>query len=313
MHSIELIGDDAKLQLAELLRTNEGQTIRHIRGANVAHLATLFSLEIGRRIKGVSLLAELGLTDEELVSLRALDQLEDLTIGGRVIFESVPSGAFNSLERLCIYSNRLGNKGLRRIAQLPKLQELNTKNRDNRVTFEDLPEGAFKELQKLSTSENPLTEKGLKELAELPKLEQLDVSCCRVTFEDLSEGLFRRLQKLNASATSLTDSGLANLGSVPRLEELEIRGCRVTFEDLPEGAFRELRRLDFEHPEVLGYAGIVAIAMLPRLKQLDISDWNDVILEDLPEGAFGQLEKLNMSESGATYTQISNIANFPIL
>ena len=133
--------------------------------------------------------------------------------------------AFKDLQKLDLSLSMITDRGMERIATLPKIRDLNLYAVE-RITDTALAYlRGWKHLQRLNLRGTDITDTSLRYIAGLTSLRALDISFTQVTNNGLEYlGGFNNLEELQIGGNQLTGAGLHVLKLLPRLTALSLRG-----------------------------------------------------------------------------------------
>ncbi|MEX0612290.1 MAG: hypothetical protein WD229_09225 [Pirellulales bacterium] len=188
---------------------------------------------------------------------------------------------------------KIDDAGLRRLAGLKHIEQLEITRHDNReVTDAGVKE--LKALTKLTMLHVPcpnLTDEGLQELAPLTNLTWLDVTYSKINgtgFKALA-GL-TKLTHLSLHNTPLNDAGLKHLAPFTKLQTLVLSGTRITDAGLKELApLKNLTTLHLSGAKVTD-AGLRDLAPLRKLTTIEI--WSNSV-SDTTLGVLREIDLLH--------------------
>lgn len=197
------VGDEGFEELTALARLSELRCgANRLNGSALTVLKTapaLRSLDVGGYQRVESGLWGLALSEQNLIRLGELAQLESLTLRGAKLADqdAGPTGENLALQQQIV--------GLQNLAPLA-------------------------ELRSLDLGDLPIESAELSWLPALSKLTELDIDGS-FQIDDAIVGVLRKLpslQRLNLAATLLTDAGLHELAGITSLQRLVIGGTQVT-------------------------------------------------------------------------------------
>ncbi len=175
------------------------------------------------------------------------------------------------LTRLEIHHCRIGDEGLRAIAQLPALEHL---------LLKDVPisDAGFEEISRLATLKQiqlfdvPITGRALGALVELKDLESINIH--GVAVGDAGFDALTRISTLESlgvgGATGVSDAAMMHLSRLPHLKRL-FPPLTLGDEGMPHLApLTELELLDLDTRKITD-AGLVHLKDMTRLRTLDLS------------------------------------------
>ncbi len=197
------------------------------------------------------------ITDQDLLGLRELTDLEDLNLGGcvtRVTNRGIAAlGQIKGLCRLNLDGAGINDEGVAALRPLTDLhvlslsstavtdrglesfRDMNQLERlyltDTAVTdaVADMATSSWPQLWELALPEGAVTDRGLTRLTKLQYLKSLVLCHTRIRDDQLHllAGI-KSLGKLQLDSTPITDAGLANLQAFPGLRSLSVRDTGVT-------------------------------------------------------------------------------------
>jgi Leucine-rich repeat (LRR) protein len=223
-------------------------------------------------------------------------------------------GRIVGLERLDIYSPRVGDRGLAHLKELTKLQELRLLNTS--ATDDGLKTvGGLTGLKALTLTGPRFTSAGCSNLLTLTELERLKFDGTAITDSALSYlRECTKLIELELRGADITDKGLASLAELKDLELIDLSGTRVTDAGLKHfKALDELRKLIIEDSAVTG-TGFTDIRKLKRLSRviLNRSKITDQGLESIAE-IEEDLELLELDGTAITDAGLAHLKALPVL
>ena len=222
----------------------------------------------------------IGLTNEEIVTIRYMTYLEYLNLDGNQ-FSEITLSNFPNLETLSLSNNQLNEINL---SNLPSLEVLHLDvNQLSEVTLSNLPS-----LEVLSLMGNPLKEVTLYNLPSLRDLNMANNMLSEIELSNLPS--LEWLDLWGNQLTSITLSGLPSL-------ELLILGSnhlsQITLSDFPS-----LKWLDLSNNQL----SEINLGNLPSLNHLSLVDnyLNEITLIDFPnlellDLGLNQISDLNLS------------------
>ncbi|MCL2387106.1 MAG: leucine-rich repeat domain-containing protein [Defluviitaleaceae bacterium] len=158
------------------------------------------------------------LTDEDIVQLHYMVNLESLMLGGNEITDISSLADLTRLRTLGLWRNKIAD-----ISQLERLVNLNALYLDDNQITDISPLEGLINLTILTIHENEISD--LSPLANLTRLEGLTINDNQIS--DLSPlSNLHQLNWINASNNPISD--LSPLASIPMLEELRIEGLQIS-------------------------------------------------------------------------------------
>jgi Leucine-rich repeat (LRR) protein len=173
-------------------------------------------------------LTDTQVTDEGLTHIRDLVQLTRLYLGRSRKGPVERAGRRTYKPYLKIEVVHVTDTGMAQLRQLAKLEVLSL--RGSQVTDVGLLHfDEFPKLESLFIDETQVADAGLFRLAGLTQLRELDLAMTRVTDSGLDhlQGL-TQLAHLNLAGTQITDAGLASLQELTRLTDLQLQYTAIT-------------------------------------------------------------------------------------
>ncbi len=192
-------------------------------------------------------LGDTAVTEATLVPLlRQHRQLETIWLQGTAAGDASLEvlGGTSTLQELLIPRTRITDKGLKHLARLPVLEELDlseTAVGDNGMASLS----ASRTLTNLALEQSEVSDAALEHLARMPALEQINLIDTRITGTGLAS-LSRapRLNRLYLDRTLVSEVGLEHVAAMRSLELLSLTGTRVTDAGLAKlESAKQLRQL----------------------------------------------------------------------
>jgi len=185
--------------------------------------------------------------------------------------------AFKSLRKLSLPFANITDAGLKELADLKDLQELDLSS-TQRISSKGLESiRGLRHLRSLNLSNSfANVSPGLRDLAALQELEVLELAMNGTggpTDEVLKElATIKTLRKLNANCTVLTDTGLQALAALTNLESLDLNSMpRITDEGLKSlRGLRNLQHLSLNYTSITD-AGMRELRELKKLRSLSLA------------------------------------------
>lgn len=225
-------------------------------------------------------------------------------------------GRLPGLRRLALVNARVTDAGLKELAGLARLEELDVHTAHTKEELSDAGLEALlplKGLKVLTLNSHRVTSAGMATVARLPAVESLDLTSTNVGDEGLKAltGL-RSLRRLNVTNTPVTDAGVAHLARMGELTDLELNDTRITDDALAAvKKLTKLRRLSLASTDVSD-AGVKHLAGMTSLRDLYLTVHNsskqltDACIPDLL--ALKNLETLWLSTSAMTAKRLARLA-----
>ena len=251
----------------------EGGTVSVVAadGTTTDHIEVAEELPRGTFFLRSAQLADVELSDDDLVRFRGLAQLESLDLSG----------------------TKASDAGMEYLVGSPQLVQLNLAGTG--VTDSGIRLLArIKTLEKLYLSRTAVTAEGLKALIRLPKLTDLSVSHTGLGDDDLThlKGI-QSLQWLALSGTKITDGSINALGQLATLQELFVEKTALTdagVEELAAALPDAKIRADAPDPQRLATRWALDLGGTVEVNEREISR-----LADLPRDACS-ISKIDLSE-----------------
>ena len=178
----------------------------------------------------------------------------------------------NAVHRLLLYGTRVDDDGLKYVAHLSGLEELDL--RGTRVTNQGmeylLP---LRSLKNLDIGQTRVGDKGVKHISELPSVEILSLSGTRITDRGLAalSGM-KSLRALTLDLTDISDAGLAHLKDLADMTYLSFWNTDITDAGLDHlSGLINLEVLCLRRTQVSD-AGMIHLTKLEKLKELFLND-----------------------------------------
>jgi Leucine-rich repeat (LRR) protein len=263
-----------------------------------------------------------ALKDEDLERLRTFPALTRLNVAGPALTDARMKqiAELSNLEELNLDVTEVSDVGLQELPRLKKLKVLSL-SRDlgtdrGLITDNGIRQIArLPELTQLNLNNNDgIQGKNIGELQKLTKLSQLDLTLTRVTGAWLRElsGL-NELSALSLRQTGISDADLKMLHEFKNLSDLNLSRTSVTDAGMKEvGRLAKLTSLRLGETKV-GDAGIKELRGLAHLKRLDlvVTKVTDAAVGDLVE--LKGLEELNLIRTKVTDQNLNRLGGLPNL
>jgi Leucine-rich repeat (LRR) protein len=226
--------------------------------------------------------------DHSLVEMQKLPGLQALTLSPEMTDQGLVH--LKPLEQLRILElgSRIGDSGMIHVSTMLALERLRLDA--TQVTDSGLHHiSRLSKLRQLSLPEL-ITNQGLAHLVEMDSLEHLDLSCTQVDDEGLNRiAPLVRLQRL-VLPPDISDAGCASLELLSGLEQI-----------------------DFHYTTSLTDTGLAHLAKLPRLRSLDLSEF-DITDQGLKHlRGLTRLERLDLSGTRVTNEGLASMATLTAL
>jgi len=209
--------------------------------------------------------------------------------------------AFPELRSLELFYSRVRSDGLKTVATLKKLEELNLGHFRGGVRDQDIrPLAGITSLRKLSLRNARVTDDSMSLFAAMPSLRSLGLAGTKITDAGL-EQLKRHegLESLYVSSSKITDRGVQHLATMKSLKRLSLESTAITGEALKALTKLSLISLDLRDCNVIE-AGLIHVAAHKELQTLDLqnTDATDAVLEKLSE--LKDLRKITLQSTQVT-------------
>jgi len=213
--------------------------------------------------------------DTLLAHLQKLPHLQDLCIRRTPLTDEHAKviGSLRELRCLRLEDTRITSTGLRSVAALSRLQHLNFSFND--TSDDGLRELAtLRELQVLYVGGTKITDAGLRHIGALEHLRRLHVWGSCVTDKGLQElvGL-KDLTELNLGQSKVSGPGLKHIGEMKSLASLTLSATPMSSSHFTHlRSLSRLRELHLAYAESVNDEGLEALASLPQMEELDLSN-----------------------------------------
>ena len=281
---------------------------------------------------------ELKLNDDQLAALKWTRSIGlgftcylacDDSLAGRPVttmdlFKMLDSGvtdadmryvkAFPELRVLRLYYSSVRGDGLKIVATLRHLEELNLNHYKGGVTDQAIPPLAgSKTLRKLDLMNARVTDRSMSQFAAMPSLRSLGLSGTKITdagLEQLSQ--HQHIESLFLGSTDVTDRGLKHLASMKSLKRLGLRSTAITDAGLKTLTALSLTHLYLRECKV-SEAGLMHVAAHKELQELDLhkTPATDAVLEKLSE--LKDLREITLQTTQVTDAAVPHLAKLPKL
>jgi Leucine-rich repeat (LRR) protein len=322
--------------IADLLGDISTLKIVQLEGAWAGHRA-MTSLSRAKRLEALGLV-DTNVGNFSLNQVEGLSRLREVEWVGATFNDYSPLHLRDlPIERFRCACSRFGDAGVRHLAYLPRLADLElSQGRFQARALEKLSDLAA--LERLVLMDVPLDEPDLAGLARLPRLRVLVIGNASLVataaphlgelttlrelhldldgFGDLAApelSTLTALEVLDLGAAPLSDDAIAALAPLASLRVLLLHGSRVTNRGLQTiGGLAKLERLDLDHTDVVD-AGIARISGLSSLRslRLDHTLITDAALPSLAE--LESLQELDLSHTVVTDAGVATLAKLPAL
>lgn len=216
---------------------------------------------------------------------------------------------FPELRTLGLLYSRVRGDGLKTVATLKNLEDLNLGNFQGVIRDEDLhPLAGSKSLRSLSLLNARITDRAMSQFAAMPSLRSLRVGATRITDAGLEElKQHQGLESLSVARTRITDRGVEHLEAMKSLKRLRLDSTAITDKALKSLTSLSLIDLGLRDCRKVTEAGLVHVAAHKELQMLNLQNTRatDAIMKTLSE--LKDLRKITLQSTQVTDTGLLHL------